>query len=459
MIHLLCTTESGESCTIEIDPRSLVEDMAALIEVELGIPMLEQVLIADDDTVLQGNMTLASQGICADASVRVIHSARTHDEGRPRQRGEGEGTPVDALPSPGPEAHAVRQQGPARERQLHQHGLDSGHAPTSEDSQRGHSAALKDHRSFPHLPGEARARIEQLFAQGPGQLSGGAPLRESDPEVQRRIYEAIYWENVNENLESAYEFMPEFFVQVPMLFVNCEVNAVKVKAFIDSGAQRSIMNRRTAEHCGLMRLLDTRAASIMRGIGVRRTLGVIHMVIVNLGGLHVPLSLTVIDDDKIDFIIGLDQMKLHRMIIDLRDNCLRVADTQIPFLPDSEVPDFVTGNEVVDEDAQEEEAKQQQRGTSKPLATASTLAKGLKTKGQPDRQANMEGMGRATVTSTTNASGAGSTPAQGPAAFVDKERAIAAVMTYTRMDREGAVTLLEAAGWNVDLAVSLFIGE
>ncbi|ESL09196.1 DNA-damage inducible protein DDI1-like protein [Trypanosoma rangeli SC58] len=459
MIRLLCTAESGESCTVEIDPHSLVEDMSAIIEVELGIPVLEQVLIAADDTVLQSNMTLTSQGIRADASVRVIHSARAHDEGRPRQQGEGEGPPVDAVPSPEPEADAVRQQGPARERQLHQHGLDFGHATTSEGSQQGHAAALKHHRSFPHSPGEARARIEQLFARGPGQLSGPALLRESDPDVQRRIYEAISWENINENLERAYEFMPEFFVQVPMLFVNCEVNAVKVKAFIDSGAQRSIMNRRTAEHCGLMRLLDTRATSIMRGIGVRRTLGVIHMVVVNLGGLHVPFSLSVIDDDKIDFIIGLDQMKLHRMIIDLRDNCLRVADTQIPFLPDSEVPDFVTGNEVVDEDAEEEEAKQQQRGASKPLATASTPAKGLEIKDQPGRQANMEGRGRATVTSNTDARGAGRTPAQGPAAVVNKEGAIATVMAYTRVDREGAVTLLEAAGWNVDLAVSLFIGE
>ncbi|RNF11727.1 DNA-damage inducible protein DDI1-like protein [Trypanosoma conorhini] len=407
MIRVLCTTESGESCTLEIDPQSLVEDLAALIEVELGIPMLEQVLVADDGAALRGNATLESQGVCAGASVRVIHSARAHDEGPARQEAEGEEPPLDAPPSQRPQ----------------QRGLEPGVAPTPGASEGGHAAAPNPQRRLPHAPGEARARIEQLFSRGPGQSPGRLPLHESDPEVQRRIYEAIYWENINENLESAYEFMPEFFVRVPMLFVNCEVNKVKVKAFIDSGAQRSIMNRRTAEQCGLMRLLDTRATGIMRGVGVRRTLGVVHMVVVNLGGLHVPFSLCVIEDDKMDFIIGLDQMKLHRMIIDLRDNCLRVADTQIPFLPDSEAPEFVTGDEVVDE----EEAGQ--------------------------------GEAKAAVASATSVAGAGHAPAPSSEIDVKREQAIAAVVAYTKLDREGAVALLEAAGWNADLAVALFLGE
>ncbi|ESS65398.1 DNA-damage inducible protein DDI1-like protein [Trypanosoma cruzi Dm28c] len=480
MIKVFCTNENGESCTIAIDPQSSVEDVAAIIEVELGVPMLEQVLVTADGTTLQSDKTLESQGIRDDTSIVVIHTAKDYRAAQAQKEGaEEKGLSVEARPPPDRETHVSRRQGVGEEHNVQyrdpflrqerprqqQAGIEAARAYTSEGTQRGHVGTSRPQRGVPQSTDHARARIEQLFNQGAERFSGQTSLQESDPEVQRRIYESIYWENVNENLESAYEFMPELFVRVPMLFVNCEVNKVMVKAFIDSGAQRSIMNLRTAEKCGLMRLLDTRAKGIMRGVGVRRTLGVVHMAMVNLGGLHIPLSLSIIDDDKMEFIIGLDQLKLHRMIIDLRENCLRIADTRIPFLPDSEVPELATGDEVLDEEFEaKEDAKGQQRGSARPPEASSNTAEEDERGGQWGRQAKKEREARNSVASTTNVSGAVSAPAQDFGtnrgnANVNKERSIAEVMAYTQMDREGAVALLEAADWSADLAVSIFLGE
>lgn len=87
------------------------------------------------------------------------------------------------------------------------------------------------------------------------QQMAGAPVAttiedEFDMETQRRLEEEIRTENVNRQLSNAMEFAPEVFGQVFMLYINCEVNGQKVKAFVDSGAQMTIMNPAFAEKCG-----------------------------------------------------------------------------------------------------------------------------------------------------------------------------------------------------------------
>ena len=136
------------------------------------------------------------------------------------------------------------------------------------------------------------------------------------------------------------EYHPEMFGSVHMLYVNMEVNGVAVKAFVDSGAQMTIMSKKCAEYCGVLRLMDTRWQGMAVGVGTTKIVGRIHLAPLRAGGVHFPSSITVLDDDKMPFLLGLDNLKAHQTCIDLKDNVLRFGSRGIvlPFLAEHEIP-------------------------------------------------------------------------------------------------------------------------
>ncbi|CAD2093779.1 DNA damage-inducible protein 1, putative [Plasmodium vinckei brucechwatti] len=160
------------------------------------------------------------------------------------------------------------------------------------------------------------------------------PLSE---ESQKYIYEHIYKNQINSNLALAQEHFPEAFGVVYMLYIPVEINKNVIHAFVDSGAQTSIISKRCAEKCNILRLMDTRFTGIAKGVGTKSILGKIHMIDIKIGNYFYAVALTIIDDYDIDFIFGLDLLKRHQCSIDLKKNALVIEDNEIPFLAEKDI--------------------------------------------------------------------------------------------------------------------------
>lgn len=160
-------------------------------------------------------------------------------------------------------------------------------------------------------------------------------------------------------MAAALENLPEAFGRVTMLYVNIEVNGNPVKAFVDSGAQSTIMSAQCAERCGVNRLIDTRFAGQARGVGTARILGRIHIAQMKFGNSYFPISITILENNDVDFLFGLDTLRRYRCCIDLSRDVLVIEGVngreEVPFLTESELPENARGTFEGPKDASKED--------------------------------------------------------------------------------------------------------
>lgn len=149
---------------------------------------------------------------------------------------------------------------------------------------------------------------------------------------------------VQQQYHQAMQEYPESMGRVLMLYIEAKINEHTLQAFVDSGAQSTIMSKKCAKKCGILDLVDTRFAGVAVGVGTGKILGRIHIVQLQIGNTFFPCSVTVMDDmtlptggpssvgnsgedapkpKDMDFLLGLDMLKRHLCVMDLEKGCLK----------------------------------------------------------------------------------------------------------------------------------------
>ncbi|KAL1946506.1 hypothetical protein VTO73DRAFT_14610 [Trametes versicolor] len=415
-MELTFITELGQSFVVEIDPNMELENVMALLEAESGIPVAEQSLSHEGRDLGNPKATMREAGVGDHAMLllrrKVNVAGRSVEQDAEMMRLQLLGDPalMAQLRATNPEIAQAAQANPAR---------------------------------FAELLRQTHAR--QADAERERSMLEGDPF---DIEAQRRIEEAIQQQAVLENLEHALEYSPESFGRVTMLYIPVEVNGHPVKAFVDSGAQSTIMSPECAEACGIMRLVDRRFAGIARGVGTARILGRVHSAQLKLEDLFLPCSFTIMEGRDVDLLFGLDMLKAHQACIDLEKNVLRIQGREVRFLSEHELP---------------EKARQMDSGEGEvpdgtPGSSAAGAASGSAS-AQPPAQpfpggGHTLGAAPAPVGAGRGRGAPGSQPAPAQAQSRYPEASIQLLMGLGA-SREAAVSALDAMGGNLDAAASL----
>merc|ERR1711970_1194071 len=463
-------TLSDTVFTLDVSEDLEIENFKAFCEVESGIPSSEIGLLFNGIPMLDLKKSLKDYGVSEGDMVmmdRMRRQAPRQGQAAPRSAAGGApswdfsqiqipsnllGGGAGAGPSQ-PSQPARNEEDPAWIREMLQANPDQ-------------LALLKQNN--PRLAEAYESGNLEQFAQVLKEQQNARREREAqrirmmnadpfDLEAQRLIAKEIEQKNIDQNMELAMEASPESFGSVIMLYINCTVNGHQVKAFVDSGAQATIMSQKAAERCNIMRLVDQRWAGIAKGVGTQKIIGRVHMAQIQIEKDFLTSSFSILEDQPMDMLLGLDMLKKHQCTIDLKKNCLVIGTTgtETPFLPETELPPCARlSSQVNEEDVIKASAKETAALEDKQLAEA--IARSASDSSMDTSESNSEKAG----TFSSNAAAASASVASSDILSTDKfKEADVANMMAMGFPRSGCITELRNNGGDVNLAVAAMFAK
>lgn len=320
-------TADEQFITLDVDRDESVENVKALLEVETSVSLHQQQLNFNGKE-MKNSDRLSSLGVGDGDMVMMVPLSSGTPSSDLRFNVDGSAVKPEAF-----QQHIRRNSQMIT--QLLQNDPPLAQAILGDDLDKLQNTLRERHQQKLQLQRKQEEELALMYAD---------PF---DVESQKKIEAAIRQKGIDENWEAALEYNPEGFARVVMLYVDMEVNGVPLKAFVDSGAQSTIISKNCAERCGLLRLLDQRYKGIAVGVGQSEILGRIHVAPIKIGHLFYHCSFTVLDAPNMEFLFGLDMLRKHQCIIDLKDNVLRVGggEVSVPFLQEKDIPSHVRDEE------------------------------------------------------------------------------------------------------------------
>ncbi|KAF6153874.1 hypothetical protein GIB67_001107 [Kingdonia uniflora] len=308
--------------TLDVDSNEAVENVKALLEVETRVSIQQQQLFFNGNQIDNANRLIAI-GVKDGDLLTMVSNASSSSASTNYMSLNSDGSAVN----PGAFQQHVRGDSNLMS-QLLQNDPEFAQAVLGNDINKLQNILRGRHQQKSELRRKQEEELALMYAD---------PF---DVESQKKIEAAIRQKGIDENWEAALEYNPEAFARVVMLYVDMEVNGIPLKAFVDSGAQSTIISKTCAERCGLLRLLDERYKGVAHGVGTSEILGRIHVAPIKIGNVFYHCSFVVLDAPNMEFLFGLDMLRKHQCIIDLKDNVLRVGggEVSVPFLQEKDIP-------------------------------------------------------------------------------------------------------------------------
>lgn len=346
-------TSDEQILNLDVDPNESVENVKALLEVETSVPIQQQQILFNGNEV-SNSQKLSALGVKDDDLLMMtVSGARASAAASSGSTNDlSFNTDGSAMNPAAFQQHFRRDSNLMG--QLFQNDPELAQTILGNDLNKIQEILRLRHRQRSQLQRQKEEELALLYAD---------PF---DVEAQKKIEAAIRQKGIDDNWEAALEHNPEAFARVVMLYVDMEVNGVPLKAFVDSGAQSTIISKTCAERLGLLRLLDQRYKGMAHGVGQTEILGRIHVAPIKIGNIFYPCSFLVLDSSNMEFLFGLDMLRKHQCIIDLKENVLRVGggEVSVPFLQEKDIP-----SRFLDEEKYSKEASSS--GSPLPVALGS----------------------------------------------------------------------------------------